>query len=311
MKTIKYLFGIVALSLLLTACPAGNPGDIDATATAEASATVIPNITASPALEPSPTVAVPTPTVEPIGWRKIATTPRANIEPSYWIEVDVSERRKITAAVFEGSGEGPHPVVVFLHGAEGFRQRHLELAKDLSEHGMTVVAGCWFDAYIDATVGSDGIRCSNAPQILTLSFAPVTAAVTNISMLIHSVRTLPNVQENNVALFGNSLGSIAGTAVAITGARLKAVVASTGYVTTYVPFGTAGIDAPVLIMHGTADALIPVDAARRFEALLKADGKEVEAKYYEGAPHEILDNADWKARTRADAAEFLKRKLGL
>ena len=233
------------------------------------------------------------------------------MKASYWIEVDVSEGRKILAALFEPSGPGPHPAVVFLHGIEGFRESHLELAREMSQHGMTVIAGCWFNAYIDPDVSgqSDAIRCPDGPPILTLSFAPVAAAVTNISMFINSVRTLPNVKSDSVALYGSSLGSIAATAVALTGARLKAVVASTGYITSYLPLGVQGIQAPVLIMQGTADAIIPVAEARKFEAALKADGKDVEAKYYEGAPHEILDDPKWRGQVRADAAEFLVRKL--
>lgn len=308
----KSILLLAALSLLLAACPASDPDEQGGTPTSGPSATVSPNSTAFPSPTPAPTVApTPSPTLEPVGWRKTSAPPRVTTEASYWIEVDVSDRRKIMAAVFEGSGSGPHPVVVFLHGIEGFRERHLELAKGLSEEGMTVVAGCWFDAYTESTAQGDAIRCPGGPPVLTLSFAPITAAVTNISMLINSARTLPNVQGDNVALFGNSLGSIAGTAVAITGARLKALVASSGYVTSYVPFGIAGIQTPVLILHGTLDPLIPVREAQKFEAALLAAGKDVEVKYYEGAPHEILQNPEWRDRVRADAAEFLKRKLGI
>src|SRR5687767_14700609 len=100
MRTIKYFLGMVVLSLLLVACPAASPDEIDATTIAEASATSQSQTSdPSPTSEPTATTSVPTPTptVVPVGWRKITMTPRADTQASYWIEVDVSERRKITA----------------------------------------------------------------------------------------------------------------------------------------------------------------------------------------------------------------------
>ncbi|MSQ31794.1 MAG: hypothetical protein EXR59_00935 [Dehalococcoidia bacterium] len=90
---------------------------------------------------------------------------------------------------------------------------------------------------------------------------------------------------------------------------MKAVVASSGYIISYLPIGVQGLVPPVLILLGTADVVIPLQDARRFENALRADGKQVEVKYYEGVPHEILNDPKWGDQSRADAVEFLKRKL--
>ena len=51
-----------------------------------------------------------------------------------------------------------------------------------------------------------------------------------------------------------------------------------------------GISAPVLLLHGDDDGLIPVTQARDMEQALRARGVDVTAHYYPGAGHGLAQD---------------------
>ena len=59
---------------------------------------------------------------------------------------------------------------------------------------------------------------------------------------------------------------------------------------------------PTLIIHGTADKTVPIDATARLAAKEIANSKLIE---YEGGPHGLL--ASHKERVIADVLAFLRR----
>jgi dipeptidyl aminopeptidase/acylaminoacyl peptidase len=66
-----------------------------------------------------------------------------------------------------------------------------------------------------------------------------------------------------------------------------------------------GIVAPVLLLHGEDDPLVPVEQARHMEAALRAHGDDVEAQYYPGADHGLAQIP----AVRADLVEQITRFL--
>lgn len=86
-------------------------------------------------------------------------------------------------------------------------------------------------------------------------------------------------------------------------ASLKATLACvTAFSTTDFRPDLPAFTVPTLIIHGTSDKTIPIDAAGRAAAAGIAQSKLIE---YEGAPHGLL--ASHKEQVTADLLEFLRR----
>lgn len=75
------------------------------------------------------------------------------------------------------------------------------------------------------------------------------------------------------------------------------------------PLHRCDMPAPLLLVHGTADTLVPVDHARRLHAARADKGLPVEILEFPGIPHGFLNDATLpEARAAADAAiAFLHR----
>ena len=78
----------------------------------------------------------------------------------------------------------------------------------------------------------------------------------------------------------------------------------------------AGIEAPVLALHGEADDVVPVDDTRRLEQACKRHGVAFEAATYPGVGHSFIwpGNARFDPAAAADAwgrvHQVLLRNLG-
>ncbi len=110
--------------------------------------------------------------------------------------------------------------------------------------------------------------------------------------LIEAARNLPGVKPDRVGLFGQSRRAAVALLVASTGGDVQAV-ASSGAPYTHLPRAdevppitmVKNLQAPLLMLHGTADEIVDVQQARDYERVIRELGKPVEAHYYEGAPH--------------------------
>ncbi len=311
------LFVVLALALSCTAPrPTQTPTPIP---TPELRPTQMPTPVPTPEPTPTPTPAptlappsapAPTPTSVPT-WREVSAPVGVTISGAQWVEVDAPEGRKMLAAVFRPDGTGPFPVVVLLHSGEGFRVAHAQLAQFFTRSGFIGVAGAWFGGHFTMgptkipTTYRDGISWPNEPA-LNLRLPEDPAAAANAMALISAVQTLPSVRADRVGLFGLSRGSYIVLMIALSGADVKAVVAAAGYPSSK----TANkLQAPVLILQGTDDTLVPVQEARRFESTLLAEGKSVEAHYYDGAPHAFWWLPQWEVDARQRAIAFFIKHL--
>lgn len=239
----------------------------------------------------------------------------AGVAGAQWYTIPMPGGRASRAAAFTPAGAGPFPVVLVLHGTEGLKTKHVQLAKDLASAGIVAVAACWYagnyagtPTNLDAppqTTAPDGVACPGGPDFVA-SVTP--AAVQGLQTLVAAVRTLPGVRADRFAVVGHSRGSVAALTVAAATPGTGAVVAAAGYPSAAT---LITLSAPVLMIQGTNDIFFPNNAqqARQFESAMKAAGKTVRSQYYDAAPHDLLFQAQWHAEAVTLASSFLKEQL--
>jgi len=183
------------------------------------------------------------------------------------------------AAVARPRGDGSFQAVVLLHGNHEFAKEYVHLAEALSRAGVIAIAACWFSG--GGGSGSRFITPLACPGAPAMPEAGSAVARRTVDALVQAARTLPGVGSNRVALFGHSRGG---------GAALNYILTN----------GT--VQAAVLDSAGC-----PTEVRARAQQI---DGKEVEAKYYEGGGHsEIFTNATQRDDEVQRMAAFLRRHV--
>ena len=223
----------------------------------------------------------------------------------------------ILMAVARPAGEGPFPAVVILHGSHGFALEYVELAKELSRDGFVAVAACWFAPGSDAGMRFvSPLRCP--PGTPPMSPHLSAEAARTINFVMRSVRAMPDVQADRIALFGHSRGAGAARDHVLRGGDARAVILnSAGYPDEVIEHAHR-IDAPVLILHGERDdprdggaVMTNVARARAFQAALQKANRPVEAMFYPEGRHNGLfadpwQHADQVRRMRAFLQKYLR-----
>ena len=234
-----------------------------------------------------------------------------------WLRIR-TEDGVLLAAVARPQGPGPFPALVILHGTHGFAEEYVQLARDMAQDGVLGVAVCWFTGH--KGVGErfvTPIDCPDGPPFVDADGTErFRIARRSIDSFIDSLRARPDVNKNDIALFGHSRGGGAALDYVLlrTGKVRAVILNSTGYPAA-VTGRAAEVNVPLLIMHGTADdprdggsAVTNVEMARKFVAAVRRMGKPVEAKYYNGSGHNALfsDTTQYRDAVRRIAA-FLRR----
>lgn len=238
---------------------------------------------------------------------------------SQWIKIDGPEGGTIHAFVSRPRGDGPFPIVVVLHGTDGFRQRYVYLAEDLAKHGFVAVAACWFGGHyfwrgrFDQSGRSphpDAIHCPDGPAYKWASLA----ATKDVTAIVEAARKLPGVLPQRVGLFGHSRGGVIALVTASSGGDVQAVVASAAHYRQRArdasPLELAGsLTAPVLLLNGTRDPLIDIGELQEYERRLRELGKAVEAHAYDGAPHDLPFELGTQSDVLRRAVTFFQKHL--
>ena len=221
-------------------------------------------------------------------WTAVAAPADLDAPGAQWIKVD-GQGHKFLAAVLRPRGGGPFPVVVLLHGASGLEMGHFALAQEISSAGFVVVVGCWQFVASPPAPRPNPV-CSEAPPQAAWQADP---AANSGKELIAAARTLPGARVDRAGLYGLSRGGLAALWAASTGANVQAVIAdASGHLPRVTPLPSAltvvaGLTAPTLLLHGTADPAISVEQSREYERAARALGKSVSAAYFEGVGHQV------------------------
>jgi dienelactone hydrolase len=185
------------------------------------------------------------------------------------------------------------PTVYLLHGSDGLTNggRYQFAAQTLANAGYTVLLPRYFEATEDSRARYGDIR-SKFPTWLRR---------------LEAVLAVPagGWETGRVAVVGFSLGGALALSLASRSSRIQAVVDFFGFEPE--GLGEGRKLPPTLILHGSADRVVPVGNATSIERLIKSQGGMVESYIYPGEGHglSLASLPDAIARTR----RFLQRHL--
>jgi carboxymethylenebutenolidase len=194
------------------------------------------------------------------------------------------------------AGVGRRPAVLLLHGADGltFADGYRFAARVLAGAGYHVA----FVHYLDRT-GEQRVSYSTLRQYFPLWAGTIRDAMTWLAKQ-------PSADPDRLGVVGISLGAALALEAGAADPRIKAIVDYFGPL----PEGMAARKPrlpPTLILHGSADPIVPVANAHKIEKLLQQSGTPYEIKIYPGQGHAFFGPAQLDSANRA--AEFLGRYL--
>jgi alpha-beta hydrolase superfamily lysophospholipase len=137
----------------------------------------------------------------------------------------------------------------------------------------------------------------------------------SIDALLEAVRQLATTRADRIALFGHSRGGGAALNYILRRSGVyAAVLNSTGY-PPEVTSAAAQVQAPILLLHGTADQpadggspMTSVEVARAFEMAVRKAGRPIQAHYYEAARHnEIFTSESQRGDEVQRTVRFLQQ----
>ena len=191
---------------------------------------------------------------------------------------------------------GPLPGVVALYGAGGNISGMEQYASMLAAQGFAVYLLHYFDR--------TGTESADKPTILR----NFPLWMKTLWDAISFIETQPRADGKRIALLGFSLGAYLSLANSPIDHRVQAVVEFFGGMPKEIHLFMRRL-CPVLILHGEADATVPVDEAYQLQKLLEKKGIPYEMKIYPGAGHGFEDQTIWRdAGLRS--LQFLQKYLG-
>jgi carboxymethylenebutenolidase len=191
-----------------------------------------------------------------------------------------------------------HPGVLVLHGSMGAGSYWMgRFAPTLTRLGIA--------AYAPRYLQKTGSLLATSKKILDGKHFPAWLAA--VRDAVSYVAERPGIDEQRIGILGFSLGGYLAMALAAEERRIRAVISLSGGL----PPGWEGQVstgmAPVLLLHGTNDAVVPVAEAYRAERVLKERGVVCELEVFPGERHWITGAA--QARLLMRCAEFLEKNL--
>ncbi len=204
--------------------------------------------------------------------------------------------KAIAVETFQATGSAPRPAVLMLHGADGlgYNTQYREGARTVAAAGYQVHLVHYLDRTGERRASFGTLFQNFMPWMGTVQDALAFA-------LDH-----PGAASHRVGIIGISLGAALGLAVASADPRVKALVTYFGPLPQGAIASTSRLP-PTLVLHGSADPVVPVANAYAVEALLRRQNVPHEIKVYPGQGHGFKGAAEADATARSLA--FLRRHL--
>jgi dienelactone hydrolase len=216
------------------------------------------------------------------------------VEPGAIAESDEtfkSRGKDVIVDLFAPSAPGKYPAVIVLHGrngvGEGKRSGSHQAARELARAGYVTLVPHYFGRNVPDP--KNGRKNARSHAIWTRTVIDTVSFATRRD----------NVNPRQIGLLGISNGSWVALSVAARDGRVRAVVEYYGGYPGWDEIDPARLP-PVLILHGDADRVVPVNEADKLEAVLKEAGVPYDMHIYPRADHGFRG---------ADRADALKRSL--
>ncbi len=205
------------------------------------------------------------------------------------------------------AGKGPFPAVIVIQEWWGLDNWVKDQARALAREGYVALA-------VDLYRGKVTDKQEEAHQLA--SGLPPDRALRDLKAGFDALAARPDVRKDRIGTIGWCMGGRYSLTLATDEPRLAASVAYYGAPPTD-PAAIARIKAPVLGNFGADDKGPSAEQVNAFEAAMKAAGKPVDVKIYEGAGHAFakVDNpwGSYRAEAAKDAwartVAFLKTHL--
>jgi len=205
----------------------------------------------------------------------------------------------VQGVLYTPEGKGPFPAIVVIHEWWGLNDWVKEQAAKLSDQGYVTLA-------IDLYRGKVATTPDEAHEIMR--GVPEDRAKRDLHAAVEFLKSQPNVNKDRLGSIGWCMGGGYSLDVALQEPTLKADVINYGHLATD-SASTEKINASVLGIFGGQDRGIPVEDVKKFEQMLKQQGKKVEIVIYPDAGH-AFENPNNKTGYRAeDAADAWKRTI--
>jgi len=226
------------------------------------------------------------------------------VEPGAIVESDEtfkSRRKDVIVDLFAPSAPGKYPAVIVLHGrngvGEGKRSGSHQAARELAQAGYVALVPHYFGRNLPDP--KNGPKNARSHAIWTRTVIDTVSFATRRE----------NVNPRQIGLLGFSNGSWVALSVAARDRRVAAVVEYYGGYPGWDEIDPARLP-PVLILHGDADRVVPVNEADKLEAVLKDAGVPYNMHIYPRAGHGFRggDRADALKRSLEFLATHVKRE---
>jgi len=195
-------------------------------------------------------------------------------------------------------GGGKHPAIVVIHEWWGLNDWVKEQAQKYAAQGYVALAVDLYRGQVAKTPDEAHILMRGLPDDRGLR--DLEAAFTYLA-------SRPDVNPNKIASIGWCMGGGWSIKLAEDQPKLAAFVVNYGPLPTDAAI-IAKIKAPMLGNFGADDKGIPPDSVHAFEAAMKAAGKNVDIKIYEGAGH-AYQNPDNKDGYRPEATADSQKRI--
>ncbi len=194
-------------------------------------------------------------------------------------------------AYLPAAADGPVPAVIALYGAGGSASGMERYAGLLAAQGFAVYLLHYFDRTgIESADNQTLVKQKIVKQKIMRNFPLWMKTLWDATSF---VETQPPVDGERIALLGFSLGAYLALANSAIDHRVKAVVEFFGGMPKEMNLFMRRL-CPVLILHGEADATVPVEEAHQLQRLLEKKGIPYEIKIYPGAGHGFEDQTIWR-----------------
>ncbi|HEY4050117.1 MAG TPA: alpha/beta fold hydrolase [Acidobacteriaceae bacterium] len=191
-----------------------------------------------------------------------------------------------------------HPGMLVLHGSMGAGSYWMgRFAPTLTRLGIA--------AYAPRYLQKTGSLLATSKKILDGKHFPAWLAA--VRDAVSYVAERPGIDAQRIGILGFSLGGYLAMALAAEERRIRAVIELSGGLPPGWEDQVSTGMAPVLLLHGTNDTVVPVAEAYRAERVLKERGVVCELEVFPGERHWITGAA--QARLLMRCGEFLEKNL--